>query len=39
MKKSAWLFAGMFLATGPALAAEVDYHTDIRPILEKHCVG
>jgi mono/diheme cytochrome c family protein len=38
MNKSAWLFAGL-MAAGPALAAEVDYHTDIRPIMEKYCVG
>lgn len=39
MKTPAWLFTSVLLAAAPALAAEVDYHTDVRQVLEKYCIS
>lgn len=34
----AWLLAGVFLAT-PAIQAEVDYQTEVAPLLRDYCAG
>jgi hypothetical protein len=39
MKRTGWLMAGLIVSMGTALADEVTYRKDIRPLWERQCSG